>query len=168
MKCRHHEDRTATHLVEVACVPMCEECARAEHSNGFLVLRLTEEDFKEFSAQTPLEDLHNWVFCDLGFCGCGDPEGALEMLRDTLNLLNKEFDERWDEIKRRFPDNPMSWTYLYFLDDKGLTDHGSNIRGCWLTEKGKGILAALNAYTIEQIIEGDEGAESILDAKVIG
>lgn len=115
-----------------------------------------------------LGEIHDWLFCDLGFCGCGDPEAALEFLRDTLNLLNKEFDERWDGMQKRFPDGPMSWTYLYMLDDKGLTEHGSNIRGCWLTDKGKDILSALNAYSIEQIIENDESIPNTLDAEVIG
>lgn len=121
------------------------------------------------SGNTPktLDDLHMWVFTDLGFCGCGDPEGALEFLRDTLNLLNKEFDERWEGMQKRFPDNPMSWTYLYMLDDKGLTEHGSNIRGCWLTDKGKAVLELLNKYTSEQISENDETIPDVLDAKVV-
>lgn len=115
-----------------------------------------------------LDEINDWVFCDLGFCGCGNPEGALDFLRDTLNLIDKEFDERWEGMKNRFPDNPMSWTYLYMLDDKGLTEHGSNIRGCWLTEKGKDILTALNSFTVEQIIGNDQTAESVLDAEQIG
>lgn len=168
MKCQHHNEREASHVVELACVPVCGECADAERNAGLLCLRLVEEDQIEYGDQTPLEDIYNWVFCELAFCGCGDPEGALEFLRDTLNLLNKEFDERCNGIKKRFPDSPMSWSYLYMLDDKGLTEHGSNIRGCWLTDKGKGILAALNAYSIEQIIEGSEDAKSTLDAEVVG
>ena len=98
-----------------------------------------------------LEEMHEWVFD--WFCGCGDPEGALDFLRDTLGIINSEFDERWDRMQARFPDSPMSWTYLYTLDDKGLIEHGSNIRGCWLTDRGKEVLAGLNAHSSEQIID---------------
>lgn len=100
-----------------------------------------------------IKELNDWVFGELGFCGCGDPAGALTFLRDTLNLMNQEFYSRYAEMQKRFPDGPLSWSYLYMLDDKGLTEHGSNIRGCWLTEKGQTILAALNAYPVEEIIK---------------
>ena len=126
-----------------------------------------EEGFNSGDTPKTLDDLHMWVFTDLGFCGCGDPEGSLDFLRDSLNDINKESDERWNAMKARFPEGPMSWTYLYMLDDKGLTEHGSNIRGCWLTDKGKAILELLNKYSSAQISENDENIPDVLDASVI-
>lgn len=34
----------------------------------------------------------------------------------------------------------------YILDDRGFTEHGSSIGGCWLTEKGEMFLTVLDAW----------------------
>ena len=33
-------------------------------------------------------ELKRFEEVDLGFCGCGDPVGALELLRDVLQAMN--------------------------------------------------------------------------------
>lgn len=119
-----------------------------------------------------LQEIHDWVFTDLGFCGCGDPEAALEFLRVILNALDRGTnEERKALLKEKFAGNEgLYWTYLYLLDDNGLTEHGSNVVGCWLTEKGKDILLTLNSFSAEDVIENsqkEESLEDILDAEVI-
>lgn len=135
-----------------------------------------------------LDELHDWVFDGLGFCGCGDPEGALDFMRSVLLVIRKRHDENDDGdqdtwtrnsealdqligMKRGAPlgstTNAMAWTYLYFLDSKGLLEHGGNCSGSWLTEKGDEVLDALLKFDSEAIINHDEQAESVLDAEVL-
>lgn len=129
-----------------------------------------------------IQELNDWVFTDLGFCGCGDPEAALDLMRSILSAINSRSErnqqndsthEEWMTVSREIEkmigmeQNPaVAWTYLYFLDGQGLLEHGSNITGSWLTDKGKEILALFNKYTSKQIIDND-GEEDVLDAKVI-
>src|SRR5574338_997566 len=122
-----------------------------------------------------LPEIHDWVFNELGFCGCGDPEASLDLLRSVLLAIRKRHDEnqieecdadsqaRWSrnsEGLRKLigmDDNaPMAWTYLYFLDSKGLLEHGGNCSGSWLTERGEQILDALLKFDSESIIECEE------------
>jgi len=74
----------------------------------------------------------------LDFCGCGNPDSALEYVRDVMqNIKGKDFDSRKYDGKEYFV-----W---YYLDNKELTDHGSSVPG-WLTEKGEEFLEDLNEY----------------------
>lgn len=130
-----------------------------------------------------LIELHEWVFAELGFCGCGDPEGALDFMRSVLVAIRKRHDdnhkdestlEDWTRNSNAIEDligmkqnPPMAWTYLYLLDGKGLLEHGSNCSGSWLTERGDEVLDALLKFDSEAIIEGEE-AESVLNAEVVG
>lgn len=59
----------------------------------------------------------------------------------------------------------MAWTYLYFLDENGLLEHGTNISGSWLTDGGEKILDALLKYDSKAIIEGVE--DQTLEAQII-
>lgn len=132
-----------------------------------------------------LNELHDWVFTDLGFCGCGDPEAALEFLKSVLLAIrkrsneNREIEESEAESQERWKRNSaalreligmetapaMAWSYLYLLDSKGLLEHGGNCSGSWLTEKGEDVLDALLKYDADSIIECAE--DDILDAAVI-
>lgn len=136
-----------------------------------------------------LTELHDWVFSDLGFCGCGDPEGALDFLRTVLVAIRKRHDEneieesetasreRWSRNSAAFRDlinmehqPAMAWFYLYMLNDKELLEHGGNCSGSWLTEKGEEILDALLKFDSGAIVDCDcdDDEEDALDAEVIG
>jgi len=39
---------------------------------------------------------------------------------------------------------------LYELDRLGLTDHGSSVWGCWLTDRGRDLLAELDSSRVKQ------------------
>lgn len=142
------------------------------------------EQMADSTKQLTLDEIHEWVFDGLGFCGCGDPEAALEFLKSVLLAIrqrsngneieegDKASQERWsrnsDAIRQMLHMETapaMAWSYLYMLDSKGLLEHGGNCSGSWLTERGEQILDALLKYDIEDIIEGVE--DDILDAAVI-
>lgn len=107
----------------------------------------------------------------LGFCGCGDPLAALRYIRDVLRLVAmkgpdsmgpdglREWTEWYNtvyltESEALFHgDDGARFVAFYLLDDKGLTEHGGSVPG-WLTDKGKGILADLEAHSAE--IEADD------------
>lgn len=91
----------------------------------------------------------------LGFCGCGAPHTALEFLRDILKLIDagKGYG---DEIKKLLPNDGVYFFVFYMLSDKKLTEHGSSIGGCWLSDKGKELLADIE-WCIENERELEEG-----------
>lgn len=134
-----------------------------------------------------LTELHDWVFSDLGFCGCGDPEGALDFLRSVLLAIRKrhsdnEIDESQQQSQERWSRNSdalreligmettsaMAWSYLYFLNDKELLEHGGNCCGSWLTEKGEEVLDAMLKFDSETIVDcGCDDDEDVLDAEIV-
>lgn len=142
-------------------------------------------------SEMSLEEIHEWVFGELGFCGCGNPEEVLEFVRSVLLAIrkrsheNREIEEsrtasleRWtrnsaviEELIGMDVSPPMAWFFLYTLNDKDLLEHGGNCSGSWLTEKGEEVLDTLNRYPASSIIDcecGDDSEEDeVLDAKVI-
>lgn len=76
----------------------------------------------------------------LGCCGCGSPEITYEAIHKML----KDFaNQNWDTDTT---DDPYKQYMAYILEEKGLAEHGSNIRCSWLTDKGKEMLSALDEY----------------------
>lgn len=105
-----------------------------EHGGEFVVAGVTYKGTAEY------------VWELLGFCGCGDPDAALAYVADTLAKFALP-EGSYDAIAAQFdgsgiPDG-LSYFYLYRLDDLELIEHGSNIRGSWLTERGKNLLGVL-------------------------
>lgn len=74
------------------------------------------------------------------FCGCGSPEAAWTWVRDYL----KEHESGSSNL--RYPETGLEFVAIYLVDHLGLTEHGSNIAWCWLTEEGKGALAFLEEH----------------------
>ena len=101
----------------------------------------------------------------LGWCGCGEPYAALQFLGEVLEAFRVSLDERdptetREESEARYlkpsrlcgaEGNPgLAYGYLYNLDAVGLTEHGSNVRGSWLTDKGHEVLQAIKSITSEE------------------
>lgn len=95
------------------------------------------------------------VFLQDWFCGCGNPdEAAAELLR--LLELCPLYDHR-TEFEALFPSSGMGYLVLYTLDHFDLIEHGGNVGGSWLTEKGQQVRDALRR---ESASEFDALAES--------
>lgn len=109
---------------------------------------------------------------EMGFCGCGCPEEALEHVRRTLEIFAKraeanrsslsreERDAHWQKMHRELVDhiglesNPgMAWAYLYGIED--YIEHGTSAYAGWLNEDGEALLINLNAWAVEQSLIGD-------------
>ena len=88
----------------------------------------------------------------LGFCGCGEPDEALSYVHKALQIVDdlsrlvhgkKITYEQWEENnKDEFVNDGAMYFMWYFLDNKGLTEHGGSVPG-WLTAKGKELLSDL-------------------------
>jgi len=81
----------------------------------------------------------------LGICGCGNPELVFKGIYDLLILIrdksrSTKADEKYEELIGIGNDRKVNWLYLailYLLDDKGFTDHGTGIYGCWINKLGE-------------------------------
>jgi len=81
----------------------------------------------------------------LGICSCGNPELVLEGIYNLLILIRDKYKitkagEKYEELIGIGDDRKVNWLYLailYLLDDKGFTDHGTGIYGCWIDKLGK-------------------------------
>lgn len=88
----------------------------------------------------------------LGFCGCGSPEDAYELVRDLLALA--PFYQGWEtgranHVKVREllgGSDGVFYLVLYMLDRAALIEHGSGIGGAWLSTKGKHYLPLIQAH----------------------
>jgi hypothetical protein len=100
---------------------------------------------------------------ELGICGCGNPDDTLMYIIDVLQLMEDYHNNlmTWEEYYEKQhalakADNEgLSWLLWYWLDDKGLTEHGGNVSGCWLTTKGYEVLQMLNEWIDDLRAKGE-------------
>jgi hypothetical protein len=106
--------------------------------------------------------LEAMVSDQLGWCGCGNPAAAIDLLHKVLSILRERCNEyvapqlAWGDWYRVLKavlcydrDPGIYYTYLYHLDDKKLIEHGGNVGGAWLTSEGDALLDALNESEVE-------------------
>lgn len=100
----------------------------------------------------------------LGVCGCGNPEDALALVKDLLDLA--PFFEDPNAVRERVGEPGAYHLVLSMLDTVGLIEHGGTIGGSWLTGKGEYFRRVLSEMTLEQIGEGGlpHGGEDCTDA----
>lgn len=88
-----------------------------------------------------------------GWCGCGCPDPARQIVFDVFRCVYDKEDPRWvDEIPgfpRRAPAPEYAWPsvaveyfFWYWADARDLMEHGTAVPG-WLTEKGRTVLELL-------------------------
>jgi len=100
-----------------------------------------------------------FMYEKLGLCRCGSPEVSYEVIRRYLHIRKDAHDGNlpYDEICDRYMsdlhiDSSDKLQYgtlqflMYSLDSCGFTEHGSSIRGCWLTESGEMLMIVLDAW----------------------
>jgi hypothetical protein len=96
-----------------------------------------------------------------GFCGCADPDGALQLIHDALRVLTeapewKANDQNWTNAYAKyknaklaiFKTDGIETFVLYVLDKKGLVEHGGSVFGSWLTNDGQLLLDLLNEHNV--------------------
>lgn len=100
-----------------------------------------------------------------GFCGCGCPEYELDKLRETLQIIkDADMHEHPEltirevaEIRKPFHDLKDGYQiYLYLLNDRGFTEHGSVITGSWLNFSGYALLQVLNLLKASGLLEWED------------
>ncbi len=86
-------------------------------------------------------------------CGCYDTGVVKDWLR-VLALL-KQPDPKYitDIVKETGLSYNYVRTILHLLDDAGLTEHGTAIRGCWITSEGEKWLPKIESF-IKQMEAG--------------
>jgi len=107
--------------------------------------------------------LHDFYFDEMKWCGCGDPAGAMEFVGKVLDILKRRSDSNtspanvhyeqseWkkhtDELRALIgEDDVRGLIIMYVIDSFGLTEHGGNVNGSWLTPKGEEVLAAIKEH----------------------
>lgn len=90
------------------------------------------------------------VFLQDWFCGCGNPRDAAAALLRLLRL-HPAYDHT-EELEALIPDNGIRHLLLYHLDQLGLTEHGGNIGGAWLTDKGEAVQDALSREEVDGFV----------------
>ena len=78
----------------------------------------------------------------LGFCGCGAEDDALDFVLEALECF-EDRENGYGRIHALVPRNGMGAFVLYQFDHLGLIEHGSTVRGSWLTDDGRAVLAFL-------------------------
>lgn len=96
----------------------------------------------------PASSWFNWR----GFCGCGDNEIVLALMRDAMVYLR----DYWKRVRaddsppqsayamgefREITQEEARWMLMYLLDHTLMAEHGSSVRGNWPTTDGEAWLA---------------------------
>jgi hypothetical protein len=89
-----------------------------------------------------LQHVYKILWEDLPMCGCGNPETAVTLVHELLKLA--PLYDHHDAVVSLLPSEGVYYLVLGALDEAGLLEHGSNISGSWLTDKGQWFLRALN------------------------
>lgn len=100
------------------------------------------------------EEVEGFLGSELGFCGCGNPEDALGVIREYLSVLKVRHDTKdWSYAKYQegitaiIGKGPMAdgleMLVAYLCDDRKLSEHGGSVGGAWLTVKGESFLRDL-------------------------
>lgn len=96
----------------------------------------------EKPSQNALQHIYKLFYDDLALCGCGSPEPAVFLVQDILEMA--PFHERtYDEIAQLIGTEGACHMVLSMLDRADLIEHGANIGGSWLTDKGTWCLQTL-------------------------
>jgi hypothetical protein len=104
-----------------------------------------------------------------GFCGCGCPEDSLKYIAKGLSHIKRLKTNVWgtgDEVLEEselmsykewndegldlFKTEEQMWFFMYWADKEELTEHGGNVSGGWLTDKGYEVLEDLTQLNKEE------------------
>lgn len=95
-------------------------------------------DYKKIDPEQLRNDIKDeFKYNLLHICGCGNPE---IVLKGIYNILKQMKDENDNSVPVNLEWIKSDWTHLftlYMIDNAGLTDHGTGIYGCWITDLGK-------------------------------
>lgn len=117
--------------------------------------KYSEHELQEIASKMLL----NLQLCKMGFCDCGSKKGVAFMIRDILRAIENRtnnydvmdtekayelFDEEINEILGFSRENVVFEFILHTLNAVDILEHGSSVRGSWLTDYGREILCAFD------------------------
>jgi hypothetical protein len=106
----------------------------------------------------------------IGFCGCGAAWESLAYVKRSLELVKHVKEEIWDKFdsfsfmdkgkqdaykkheaieKEHYGSEGAEYFMKYWMDNEGLTEHGSSVNGAWLEDDGYKLLELLEKWEIE-------------------
>lgn len=89
-----------------------------------------------------IEECEDFFYYEkLKWCGCGTPEIAKKVIRDYLEIVDNNYYEKRDGLKKRFGveyvyNNELLLCLAYALDAAEFTEHGGSVGGAWLADEG--------------------------------
>lgn len=96
----------------------------------------------------------HWVLNqELPSCGCGDPQGVLNLIRGVLESCPLYNGGYRDLVASVGGNEPAAELILHAIEAADLIEHGTFVGSSWITEKGTRFLAAITAQTHDEIHE---------------
>ena len=90
------------------------------------------------------------VATDSLWCKCGSPEVAAAALLKALEMFPLHSNDGRERMERWLGDDEgLFYLLVGLLDEKGFIEHGTSIRGSWLTPKGEQVRDALKREAVE-------------------
>lgn len=112
------------------------------------------------------EHIEGMIFNYFGWCGCADVLAMAEYLLATFDEIERRFSADATRPTPNYAEGPFpdaltltdGSRYLIWclMDDKGWLEHGSSVRGSWLTDEAKDVARPLLKWVVERERELDE------------
>lgn len=110
-----------------------------EQEYSFEKYKTGDEEYPYLIDKIGYRDVEQVLSRDFGWCGCGDPEAALEYVYKYLKGYqdSREGKITWEKRDELFSSEGEMYFFLYWADDKGLMEHGTSVWSGWITKKGE-------------------------------
>lgn len=143
--------------------------ATPKTTDGYKLFRNESGNYLDTEGTYHGDDVGSMLMHELGWCGCGSPEDAVDMFRRYLWAVRWQREEyarqcamdgqkqggwsaaaggyqyynAWSKAHHGLTDNEFLLV-AYAADAAKLTEHGGSVYGAWLTQKGDVFAEALD------------------------
>lgn len=102
----------------------------------------------------------NIIYDKLGYCGCADKDPLL-LIRKVLEFADRKAQKEWHTFDKFVndvchSDENVAYCLLFLCENAELMEHGTSIRGVWLTEIGYQFLDFIKNGGIEKLEKGEQ------------
>lgn len=91
------------------------------------------------------QDVESLIMGQFNFCGCGNPNDCIDYIKRMLEYQDSK-------VCPFSSDDNQSMFFLYWADSAGLLEHGTSVRGSWVTSDGMEFIEIVNKLNKGEVL----------------